>query len=142
MPKLLTPAQIISIAADVSLGATKNVSAASNASPIVVTTAVDHLLETGNWALILAVGGNTNAIGLHKVTKVDHDNFSIAVAGNAAYTSGGTVQKLGRDGLIRLLKPWQVKALVDALDRVAHVEGTDDGAGAGESDLKTILGLT
>ena len=53
----------------VSVGSTVNVSGATFATPIVVTTSTPHGLITGDVALIAAVGGNTNANGYRRVTK-------------------------------------------------------------------------
>jgi hypothetical protein len=71
------------------------VSSATNANPIVVTTSAPHGLITGSLVTIAAVGGNTNANGTFRVTKLSSTTFSIPKAGNSAYTSGGTVQPLG-----------------------------------------------
>jgi len=78
---------------------TLTVTAASNASPIVITTSAPHGLATGDRVFIAAVGGNTNANGIRRVTVLTATTFSLqneitgaAIAGNAAYTAGGTVQ--------------------------------------------------
>jgi hypothetical protein len=66
------------------------VTGASNASPIVVTSA-GHSLNTGDAISISGVAGNTAANGTFTVTKVDANTFSLnGSTGNAAYTSGGT----------------------------------------------------
>jgi hypothetical protein len=66
------------------------VSGATNASPIVVTSA-GHSLNTGDAISISGVAGNTAANGTFTVTKVDANTFSLnGSTGNAAYTSGGT----------------------------------------------------
>lgn len=78
---------------------TATVSGATNASPIVITTSAAHGLANDDRVFIAAVGGNTNANGIRKVKVLSATTFSIhnettgaAIAGNAAYTSGGTVQ--------------------------------------------------
>jgi hypothetical protein len=78
------------------------VTAASNANPIVITAAA-HGLVTGDRVFIAAVGGNTNANGIRRVTVLTADTFSLQhevtganIAGNAAYTAGGTVQRILR----------------------------------------------
>jgi len=72
----------------------KTITAASNASPIVITIA-DHSYLTGNRVLISSVTGNTNANGAWNITKVDDDTFSLdGSTGNEAYISGGTAVKL------------------------------------------------
>lgn len=81
------------------------ITAASNAAPMVLTAA-SHGLSTGDRVTIAAVGGNTNANGTWVVTVLTSSTFKISteagyltstfVAGNSAYTSGGTIQKLFR----------------------------------------------
>lgn len=76
----------------------KTITAATNATPIVVT-ATAHGYSTGDEVQIASVGGNTNANGLRTVTVIDANTFSLQdlfgtnIAGNAAYTSGGTSQR-------------------------------------------------
>jgi uncharacterized phiE125 gp8 family phage protein len=70
--------------------ASQVITAASNASPIVVTI-VGHGYSTGDQVQIESVAGNTAANGLWFITKADADTFSLnGSAGNAAYTSGGS----------------------------------------------------
>lgn len=74
---------------------TGTITGATNASPIVITSA-GHGLTTGTEVTIASVGGNTNANGTHLVTAVDTDSFSLqGVSGNSAYTSGGTWRTTG-----------------------------------------------
>jgi hypothetical protein len=66
------------------------VTGASNASPIVITSA-GHSLNTGDSISISGVQGNVAANGAFTVTKVDANSFSLnGSTGNGAYTSGGT----------------------------------------------------
>lgn len=68
-----------------------NVTGATNASPIVITTDASHQLVSGDQVVIAGVGGNTNANGTFVVTVVDTTHFSLnSSTGNAPYTSGGT----------------------------------------------------
>lgn len=78
---------------------TKTITAASNATPIVVT-ATAHGYATDDRVTIAAVAGNTNANGTWKIKVLTANTFSLfndstgaAISGNAAYTSGGTAQK-------------------------------------------------
>jgi hypothetical protein len=74
------------------------ISGATNASPIVITTASSHGLSTGDVVTILNVAGNTAANGLWSVTVVNATQFSLdGSTGNGSYTSGGRVVKLSRD---------------------------------------------
>lgn len=71
------------------------ITGATNASPIVITS-VAHGLITGAVVTVAGVGGNTNANGTFKITKLTADTFSLdGSAGNSAYTSGGTAQPKG-----------------------------------------------
>ena len=78
------------------------ITAASNATPIVITSVVNHTFVTGDEVVISGVQGNTNANGtvtnpFFFVQVIDALNFSIfydslftlPVNGNAAYTGGG-----------------------------------------------------
>lgn len=66
------------------------ITGASNAAPIVITSA-GHGLSTGDAISVSGVAGNTAANGVFTITKVDDNTFSLnGSTGNAAYTSGGT----------------------------------------------------
>jgi uncharacterized phiE125 gp8 family phage protein len=69
---------------------TQTITAATNASPIVVTI-VGHGYTTGDQVQIESVAGITAANGVWFITKANDDTFSLnGSAGNAAYTSGGS----------------------------------------------------
>ena len=85
-----------------------NITGATNATPIVITSAA-HGLSTGTRVTITGVGGNTAANTTAQVTRIDANTFSLdSVAGNGAYTSGGiwnvtglysaTISCIGGDG--------------------------------------------
>lgn len=88
------------------------VSAASNASPIVVTTNSAHTLSTGDVIWVSGVQGNNATNGKWTVTKIDATHFQLnGSSGSGAYTSGGTVtpsypwsnwsvSKIGGSGII------------------------------------------
>lgn len=74
------------------------VTGASNTNPITITTAVTinsqpvtnpHLFQTGLSVTIAGVGGNTAANTTAVITVTGPNTFTIPVAGNGAYTSGG-----------------------------------------------------
>ena len=75
------------------------VSGATNATPIVITTSAAHNLFDGMLVTIASVGGNTAANGSYYVDVLTSTTFALysdsalttPVAGNGAYTSGGTV---------------------------------------------------
>jgi hypothetical protein len=76
------------------LQGTTNVSAATNATPIVITTSAVHGLVTGDTVVITGAAGNTAANGTWEVTVTSTTQFSLTgSAGNGAWTSGGTVRK-------------------------------------------------
>lgn len=67
-----------------------SITGATNASPIVITSA-SHGLTTGTRVTISGVGGNTAANGTFTITRLDANTFSLdGSSGNGAYTSGGT----------------------------------------------------
>ncbi len=74
---------------------TGSITGATNASPIVITSA-NHGLTTGQRVTITGVGGNTNANGTWTITVIDANTFSLnGSTGNSAYTSGGTWNTTG-----------------------------------------------
>lgn len=76
---------------NVSHSLSRTVSAATNATPIVITTTADHLFATGDTVIVASVAGNTAANGTWTITKVSATTFSLDTSvGSGAYTSGGT----------------------------------------------------
>jgi hypothetical protein len=73
---------------------TMTITGATNTSPIVITSN-GHGLTTGTLVRISGVTGNTAANGLFLVTSLTANTFSIPVAGNGAYVSGGTALLAG-----------------------------------------------
>lgn len=72
-----------------------SVTGATNASPIVITSAA-HPVVTGQSVKVASVGGNTAANGTFIATYVDANSFSLqGSTGNGAYTSGGTWRTTG-----------------------------------------------
>lgn len=70
---------------------TFTVTGATNASPIVITTSASHGLQTGQRVTISGVLGNLAANTTATITVVSSTTFSLdGVAGNGAYTSGGS----------------------------------------------------
>lgn len=82
--------------------ATSTITGATNANPSVVTTSAAHGLATGDRVTIAGSVGNTAINGNFQVVVLTATTFSlkteagVAVAGNGAWTSGGTVQKMLR----------------------------------------------
>jgi hypothetical protein len=74
---------------------TVSVTGATNATPIVITAAA-HGLSSYDVVSITGVLGNTEANGIYAVNVLTSSTFElIGSAGNAAYTSGGSVSKSG-----------------------------------------------
>ncbi len=70
---------------------TPAITAASNASPIVITTGANHNLSTGMVVNISGVTGNTAANGKWEVTVVSSTTFSLkGSSGNGSYSSSHT----------------------------------------------------
>src|SRR5258708_6310876 len=69
-----------------------NIIAASNASPIAITTASPHGLQTGTQVTISGVTGNTAANGAFAITVTGPATFTLnGSTGNGAWINGGTV---------------------------------------------------
>lgn len=69
---------------------TGSISAASNATPIVITC-TNHMLLTGDSITITGVTGNTAANGTFVITNISVNTFSLdGSVGNGAYAGGGT----------------------------------------------------
>lgn len=66
------------------------VNAATNASPIAITTSAAHYLTTGQTVQIRSCGGNTAANGTWTITVTGSTTFTLnGSTGNGVYTSGG-----------------------------------------------------
>lgn len=78
---------------------TGSITGATNASPIVITSA-SHGLTTGTRVTITGVDGNTGANGTFTITRVSADTFSLdGSSGTGSYTSGGTWNVTGLYGV-------------------------------------------
>jgi hypothetical protein len=70
---------------------TGSITGATNASPIVITTASTSGLATGESVTLGGVNGNTAANGSFTITVLNSTQFQLnGSTGNGAYTSGGT----------------------------------------------------
>lgn len=108
------PANVDAYTAQEVVGINLAVTGATNASPIVITTAA-HGLATGDVVTIASVGGNTAANGTFRVTVVSSTTFQLdGSTGNGSYTSGGTVAKWLRmknvtsEGGSGILRGWKL----------------------------------
>ena len=74
------------------LGAGRRITAATLATPIVITTATAHGFQTGDRVLVAGVKGNLGANGVWSVTVSAPNTFSLdGSSGTGIYTGGGTV---------------------------------------------------
>lgn len=79
----------LSLCASPPANTTQSITGATNASPIVITSAA-HGLTSGDQVAIVNVGGNGAAKGTFTVTVIDADRFSLnGSAGDGSYTGGG-----------------------------------------------------
>lgn len=70
----------------------RTVTAATNATPIQITTSVANALTTGQTVTIFGVTGNIAANGTFVITVINSTNFTLnSSVGNGAYISGGTI---------------------------------------------------
>jgi len=67
------------------------ITGATDASPIVITSATPHGLATGAQVIVSGVTGNTAANGTWSITRISATQFSLSgSSGNASYLGGGT----------------------------------------------------
>jgi hypothetical protein len=79
------------------------VTAATNASPMAITTEAQHTLVSGDKVYVNEVGGNTNGNGFRAITVPGSSTFTLdACVGNGAYTSPGSVAVVVHDVKTRL----------------------------------------
>jgi hypothetical protein len=121
------------------------VSGATNATPIVITCAAAHNLVNGDEVQITGVGGNTNANTTGFVNVLTTTTFGLysnstlttAVAGNAAYTSGGQASQAfdisgyTGDYTLRL----KIDSLTANLRALVTVQNSTDGF---VNDIQTV----
>lgn len=75
-------------------GTTRDITGATNASPIVITTSSAHGWVTGDRVTIYGVAGNLNANHTWTITVLSSTTFSLdGSTGSGSYTSGGKVFK-------------------------------------------------
>lgn len=70
------------------------ITGATNANPIVITTNGNHALLNGQYVQHQNVLGNTAANGSFQITYISATQYSIPVAGNGVYTSGGNINAI------------------------------------------------
>lgn len=89
------PEPILPGAAGVQFDPPLTVFAATNATPVEITTTVPHGLTTGDLVRVSAVTGNSGANGIWRVTVNGIQTFTLdGSMGNGAYTGNGIVQAM------------------------------------------------
>ena len=89
------------------IASTLTVTDASNAAPIVITTATPHLVTRDSVVLVSGIVGNTAANDFWQVTPVDATHLTLQNSvGNGNYVSGGTAQTALIGGRILLGRWW------------------------------------
>ncbi|CAB4143032.1 hypothetical protein UFOVP434_65 [uncultured Caudovirales phage] len=73
------------------------ITGATNANPIEITTGANHGYSTAENIFTRGVGGNTAANGTNVITVTAPNKYTIPVAGNGAYTSGGVCARPSND---------------------------------------------
>lgn len=95
-----TPASVVAGNAVVHGASQLAITAASNASPIVLQVGSTAAISTGDTGIVAGVQGNTAANGTFTLTVVDGTHVSLnGSTGNGAYTAGGTLES-GDLGLV------------------------------------------
>lgn len=85
-------------------GVTGVITGATNATPIVITSA-NHGLSDNDYVGIVGVGGNTAARGTFQITYIDANSFSLdSSVGNGAFTRGGRWYKALTDSIARAVE--------------------------------------
>lgn len=88
------PTTLTGLAVERGITSITTVSAATNATPIQITTAGAHGLATGSLVTIIGVQGNIAANGTFPITVINGTTFTLnGSQGNGTYTSGGTVYR-------------------------------------------------
>lgn len=113
---LTVPPQFVRVRANApTLAATKAITGATNASPIVITSNT-HGYSNGDVILVAGVEGNTNANGWRIVANKTTNTYELTtlagvnVAGNANYTANGTSAKMSSTvGVVASRDIWLVK---------------------------------
>jgi hypothetical protein len=95
----------IQLTAATPFGAEIPITAATNASPIAVTTMAPHGLQTGAQVSINGAAGNTAANGTFTVTVTGENSFTLnGSRGNGNWTSGGIVAVNGPTDTLEFLR--------------------------------------
>jgi hypothetical protein len=98
-----------------SLLAALAVTGATNASPIVISTGVNHMYNTGDLVLVGLVAGNTAANGTWQVTVLTATTFQL----NGSYGNGSYTSATGLTLDVSMNPPYQIPSDGDAFNAAA-----------------------
>lgn len=112
------------------------ITAASNATPIVITTAA-HNIRVDTWVRVSGVTGNTAANGPWRVQAVTGTTITLMGSiGNGAYVSGGTVRAMDQRDISLLAQARGAQTTGQNYDAVAY--RVQDTAGSDSFELIAI----
>lgn len=110
---------------------TLTITAATNATPVVLTTSAPHGFNRPAHGVVSGVGGNTGANGLWVLTPATASTFTLSTfdgqgnvvnsIGTGPYTSGGTIQIAFPDGSILLGRRNVAMQMAVATPRIVFV---------------------
>lgn len=110
---------------------TLTIAAATNATPVVVTTSAPHGFNRPAHGVVEGVGGNTGANGLWVLTPASASTFTLSTfdgqgnvvnsIGTGVYTSGGTIKIAFPDGSILLGRRNVAMQMAVATPRIVFV---------------------
>lgn len=140
MAKLLSATEIAALVAkSIAIAAAKNITGVAVDASVVTVTSAAHGFSNGDIVLQQAIGGAVEANSLFQISGVTTNTYVLdGLTMVTTYTSGGTAKKVTISKLAKDLKPAELEALLDAVNRRAYIAGTDAEYTA-ESALGTIL---
>lgn len=134
-----------STVAEVGLTGHRTVTAATNATPIVITTSAAHGCETGDQVWIADASGNTNANGRWRVEVVSSTTMKL-IGSFGSGTFSGSASMFPLSGAcataeaLRLAEGSNYRAGV-SYSAAAFPPGVDSSAGAGDASDATDVGV-
>ena len=121
------------------VAAAKTITGVASSASITTVTSAAHGFSNGDVIMQDSIVGSVEAIGIFVISGVTTNTYVLnGLASVTAYTSGGNARKVTA-GAIAVMKPNDIMALRDALDRVYWVAGTDGNYASVESTLGVIF---
>jgi len=119
----------------------QGVTAATNATPIVLTVTSSAAFNNGELATVSSVGGNTNANGIWATT-IPTGGTTIQLngsAGNAAYTVGGTIMQGAHVGLLEGPTTCTLTCKIDGIGSDTFEDEHDAALTSLEVEIDTVM---